>query len=218
MRFGQLSNALMRQSSGRIIVIQRVGGEIVLLGLHPDGTRDVSFGHDGKARLDLPGRSGVGLGVIGSGDSITLVGSRREEGSFDSDVLVARFTRDGRPDLGFGGGDGWRTFHLGNIDSARALEVRRNGRVIVTGAVAQDVFGDEPSEDLFIAVLKPDGRLLRSFGDGGLVRDDFGRTTDAVIPLALEVAGGKILGAGQIGPGGPGATDMFAARYVLRAD
>ncbi len=147
-----------------------------------------------------------------------MVGSRRDEGSFDSDVLVARFTPDGRPDRSFGGGDGWRTFHLGNIDSARALEVKPNGRVIVTGSVAQDVFGDEPSEDLFIAVLKPDGRLLRSFGDGGLVRDDFGRTEDAVIPLDLEVAGGKILVVGQIGLGGPREKDMFAARYLLRAD
>lgn len=215
---GVQGSTLLRQASGRTIVVIQVAGEIRLHALRPDGRPDRSFGREGQATIDLPGRSGAYGGVVTADDRIVLFGSIRARDSFDSDVMVARFEAGGDPDGSFGAGDGWISFDLGNIDEARAVRSTANGRIVVTGAVAQDVFGDDLSADLFIGVLKPDGCFRRSFGDGGVVREDFGRTDDAVYPSDLRLGGGRVIVVGNIGPGGAGDTNMFAARYLLRPD
>lgn len=211
--------ALLSRPDGRILIagqpddtIGRDGGtgseKLIIDALLPDGSRDTAFGRDGRARMRMDIPSGdliVGAATVLPGGAIAVAG---EIGFFSSDAMVARFTADGRADREFGGGDGWRRFDLGPVDSVFTVAGLPSGRLVVVGGVFQDRFGDDTRTDPFLAALRRDGRFWRSFGDCGVVRDDFGgrsasATDAAVVDGKLVVVGGR-------------NGNMFAARYFLR--
>ncbi len=214
-----LGAAPLYRSDGRILIAGQpdptIGSEggserekLFLDALLRDGSRDTTFGRDGRARMRIDVPAGdliVSAATVLPGGAIAVAG---EIGFFSSDALVARFTADGRPDLTFGGGDGWRRFDLGPVDSVFNVVGLPHGRLAVVGGVFQDRFGDDTRTELFVAALCPDGRFWRAFGTDGVVRGNLGgrsaSATDAVVVKGrLVVVGGR-------------AGDMFAARYFLR--
>lgn len=208
--------ALATQPSGRLIVMgNRRRNEIVLSGRLANGDVDQAFGRDGRGSLRIRNQrfDFTALDSTTAPDGpIVAIGVGRLRDTFSFDTLVARFTSGGKPDKSFGNGDGWLRIDVGEVDSPEDVVATSRG-VVVVGGVGEDVFGDDPSGDLFIAAMKGDGRLRRSFGEGGIVRDDFGRDDDAVIGLDVEMVSGKLVVVGAVGPGSGVGSDMFAARY-----
>lgn len=185
------------------------GRRLLVTKTHGDGSFDRSFGEDGHAAMRIgPDRRSLKprSGYVSPTGEITVVG---EVGTFAADAFVARFTADGRADQSFGGGDGSRRLDVGNIDVPSAVVGLPNGRLVVVGNIIQDRFGDDPSSDLFIAGLKPNGRRWKSFGERGIVREDFGRPDDSVNGEDAILADGKLVVVGIA------RDDMLIARYVV---
>jgi uncharacterized delta-60 repeat protein len=133
---------------------------------------DAGFGEGGVARVRFKLRySAVDLRPLRPArqpDGKVLVGA---SGYFDhgnAQILIARFTRRGRPDPTFGH-RGWA--HLGlrwNFDP-QAVHVQRDGRILVLGAAGYGPFFYPSPGQLGLARLLPDGSRDRSFGTNGFV-------------------------------------------------
>lgn len=208
------------RSDGRILIagqpdptIGREGGsereKLFVDALLSDGSRDMSFGRRGRARMSIDIPAGdliVSTATVLPGGAIAVGGYT---GFFSSDALVARFTADGLPDPTFGGGDGWRRFDLGPVDIISSIVGLPKGRLAVVGSVLRHRFGhDDARVELFVAALCPDGQFWRAFGTDGVVRGNLGGRS-AVATDAVVVKGKLIVVGGR-------DSDMFAARYFLR--
>lgn len=66
---------------------------------------------------------------------------------------------------------------------------------------------EDARADTFVAAFRQDGRFWERFGDGGVVRTDFGNDS-AVASHAAVVDGGLVVVGGM-------NRDMFAARCLL---
>ncbi|MBO9663728.1 delta-60 repeat domain-containing protein [Dokdonella sp.] len=118
----------------------------------------------------------VGEVVIAPDGKIVVAGSTSCRSttacmSTDSDIGVARFNADMTPDTGFGS-DGAQTIYVdlggANYDTARAVAVQRDGKIVVAGTARTAVMDPATSSGV-LARLNPDGGLDASFGDGGKV-------------------------------------------------
>jgi uncharacterized delta-60 repeat protein len=123
----------------------------------------------------------------------------------NQDVAVARYNRNGTPDLSFGTG-GMATLDIaGAFDEARALVVQ-GGKLVAAGFTFT---GDAATGDFALARFTAAGRPDGTFGTGGRVITDFAGGFDDA--RALVVQGGKLVAAGGATTGsGP---DFALARY-----
>ncbi|MET0644995.1 MAG: Calx-beta domain-containing protein [Pyrinomonadaceae bacterium] len=113
-------------------------------------------------------------------------------------------------------GEGGRVMtDFGGPESANAVAVQPDGRVIVVGVAGQD--GDPAAGfgDICVVRYKPDGSLDTSFGSGGKVLIDFGDTSEAVGAVRVQ-PDGKILVVGGAYLAGASRSDFALAR--LNAD
>ena len=138
---------------------------------------------------------------------IVITGTR---GTGDGrDLLVARATSAGVEDPSFGGGDGWASIDIGAKESAEAVAIQADGKIVVAGEVERP-----GNDDTLVARFLADGAPDPSFGIGGVVTFDFARY-DVANAVALQ-ADGKIVVALTTGAGTAGSVDMGALR--LRTD
>jgi uncharacterized delta-60 repeat protein len=129
----------------------------------PDGSPDTSFGRGG--RVLLAGRSNPnytslwGVELLPAGNKILVAGY------LDHRMLLARLLPNGRPDRGFGGGDGkvMVNLHSGTCCPPAALAVGSDGRIVVAARG-----GSFRKQRLFLARFRPSGGLDRGFGDRGI--------------------------------------------------
>jgi uncharacterized delta-60 repeat protein len=99
-------------------------------------------------------------------------------------------------------GNGRKSISFGGNDSATAVLVQPNGRIIVAG-------GGGPRSSFCVARLRSDGVLDTTFGSGGKRKISFGRESERVFGAALQ-SDGKILLAGD--------ADLRVAVLRLRPD
>jgi uncharacterized delta-60 repeat protein len=175
---------------GRILLIDDERMAAVL----PDGRIDSAFGEGGYVSLQLPPNasawiSSVRVDTLGR---LVVVASctipdnvqqgRNPIEDRPSQVLLERFTGDGRLDLNFGGGDGMAltNFDLppaepglipGVFPGSTALDPE--GRIVIAGSRAADLV---PSKNIrsrgfepYVGRFTPDGEVDRSFADGGVL-------------------------------------------------
>jgi uncharacterized delta-60 repeat protein len=161
-----------------------------MLALLPSGEVDRSFGEGGFAPYFPPPRSsGIKISHV-SADSqgrLVVVGycifrstGDNHENSYE--VLVERYTADGRLDTTFGGGDGYVTTDLGLPpvgDGARGVFARGatvdgDDRILISGergfAIAYYKGLPLGLEESFVARLAADGEIDRSFAQAGAAR------------------------------------------------
>lgn len=134
-------------SQGRIIVVGSTtstfsASNFRVVRVLSNGVLDTSFDGDGIAEIDF---AAGGLSddranavAIDSLDRIVVVGEVERATTGDFDFGIARFTVNGAPDPGFGGGDGKLTTHfdLGSglrYDRALAVAIGSDGRITVAG-------------------------------------------------------------------------------------
>lgn len=192
-RFEQVYDVVV-QPDGRIVVL--VG---VLYGVHSDsfafglarynadGTLDRSFGsaQQGLVVIDPTAEtdSGHALALQPDGKYV-VVGGTNVGGNWN--YLVVRYTASGAPDSTFGVG-GVITTDLGGSDSAYAVGIQADGKIVVAGST---------SGDYGLVRYQSNGVIDSSFGTGGVVYTDIG-ANDSVAGLVVLVDGKIVVGGGN---------------------
>jgi len=177
--------------SGKILVGGTASERIVLARLHPDGTRDTTFGTGGVAMLAFgaDATDGNTLLALGDGD-VVVAGSAL--GTEDHDFAFARFDEAGRPDVLCGSDGRVRTDFGGAHDAAFGLAPAADGGLYLAG----EGTGTDGIAEFALAKYREDGSLDTTFGTGGRVMLGFGSAARVgalrVLPTGTLVAAGTI--------------------------
>lgn len=141
-----------------------------------------------------------------SGFTVRATGSDGRHSTQSCSLTVITGLKPGNPDTSFSG-DGKVTTAVGTgTDSAQAVAVQPDGKVVVAGYA--QIGG---VEDFAIVRYLADGTLDSAFGTGGVVTTAVGTFRDYGRCVALQ-SDGKILVAGEVSNGG--AYDFGVVRYL----
>jgi uncharacterized delta-60 repeat protein len=154
------------------------------------GTLDVSFGVGGSVRSNLGGTYDWAYATAIQPDGrILAAGVSNAKGTYD--FALARYTATQELDPTFGDGGVVLTDFRKSYDWAYALALQPDGKIVVAG-----VSDANESKDFALARYNADGTLDASFGDGGLVIEEFRPlTADIIHGIAIQ-PDGRIVVAG----------------------
>jgi uncharacterized delta-60 repeat protein len=205
---GQEGTAIARQRDGRILVGATIDkGSGGLARLRPDGSLDPSFSGDGKVTFGTrPQR------ILVQPDGRILV---------SGDGFVRRFTKDGRPDRGFGSKGvvyPFRRFYRPRPQTidGNDIALQRDGTILTTGAAQVG-----PGNPWVIFRLLSNGKVDPRFGNRGYVKTQF-PTNNVATPSAIVVGRGRFAVAGgtdfetEEGGGRILHADIAVAQYHAR--
>ena len=165
--------------------------------LNPDLTLDTSFAGDGTTSSDFNHGTDIANAVAVQSDNKIVVGGTADENSDSSsrtNLAIERFNADGNLDRTFGDGNGKRFIDIEACDTAQALAIQPDGKILVAGSSET---GDDPFFfDGAILRLNANGSDDGSFGDSGQVITRFSGHQTVLTSLALT-ADGKIVVAGH---------------------
>ncbi len=166
------------------------------------GALDATFDRDGKVTTDFGGGpDGAHDVAIQADGKIVAAGSGIPSQVRPLDFALARYNRDGTLDSTFGyGGKVLTTFEPNSIDSASAVLIQPDGKIVAAGST-------RPRREFAVARYLPNGSLDASFDGDGLVVTPI--PSGVVFDLALQ-PDGKLIAAGWSNPGG---YDIAMARY-----
>lgn len=223
---GEITN-LVPLSDGKVLVLGSaaildtpVRGFACALRLSADGTTDSSFGDAGRTCLapapPSPPLSQAGAGLVLDDGRILIAGAAQHSGGSGWDMSVIRLGANGALDTSFGSaGNGWTFigFDQGGamVDSAQAIAVDREGRILVAGYF-QGPFGD----DIGVARLLPDGQPDPSFGFHGRVQVgiDLGGFNGERAHNIVALGDGRIL----VGATADGQYSSFGVALLFKSD
>jgi uncharacterized delta-60 repeat protein len=168
-----------------------------------DGTLDTSFGGKGWVTVDFSSSSDLFASsrdiatavvvqpdgrIVVAGYSNVNAADRFEDAGYEFALL--RLNSDGSLDASFDG-DGKLTIDFGDFfdDKAKALALRPDGKIVVSGNRFSEVLG----YGFEVAQLNTDGSLDTSFSDDGKQFVDFGTFYDFNTDLALQPDGNIVL-------------------------
>lgn len=229
----QNANSVARQPDGKLVVAawwvdeeafipdpRRMKDGWALLRFRPDGTLDPSFGDGGIVRDVAPPALNVTTGdvVIQRDGKILVAGSwgiRRTDDAVapgDTFAAVIRYRPDGRRDTGFGDGG---IAGLRDVRSGRAIVLGPDGKIVLGGHYEKPVPGRARFDEAFaVGRFLPDGRLDRSFGDGGQVITRGATSPAGSLSLGgiidIDRQGDRILATGPISECGHGVFAVLA--------
>jgi uncharacterized delta-60 repeat protein len=162
----------------------------------------------GRIVRDLFGGNDVGFAVTLQSDGKLLIAGRAQSGgTTGNDFALLRLNDDGSADTSFGAGGVVLTDMGSPADSACAVAVQSNGKIVVAGETRPTGL----SIDFALIRYNADGSLDTTFGAGGKVVTDISGGTDQARALSI-MADGRIVVAGM---GSVAGTSRFAvARYT----
>ncbi|HEX7450464.1 MAG TPA: hypothetical protein VF306_23085, partial [Pirellulales bacterium] len=203
---------LALQSDGKILAAGANGGGLGVIRLNPDGSLDTGFGDNGIA--SAPSQFGNrAFGVVVQPDGQIVLAGVNQEGNYNSQVALARFTPQGALDLNFGTGGVVETDLPGWYDEGRDVVLQPDGKLVVAGATSPP--NDFPPDYNFVLIrYDANGALDSNFGKGGEVITDLG-ASDEPLSAALQ-PDGTIVVSGQTFPPNSGYAGYQAvvARYA----
>ena len=212
-RRADFATGMTLQSDGRIVTAGAagVGGsnpKFALARHNADGTLDLTFGGDGKVTTDItPKNDGANSMTIDGNGRIVAAGIVGLGGS-DPKFALVRYNPDGSLDTSFNGDGKVVTNFSRHYDSARAVVIDPNGKIVVAGTVNWG-----PNPNFGVARYQPDGSLDTSFSGDGKVTIDVSGRSDNAFETAIQ-SDGKIVVAGE-GGFGRGRTDSKFALVRL---
>jgi uncharacterized delta-60 repeat protein len=177
-----------------------------LMRFNTDGSVDTTFGTEGRVITDMGTADTIqSVAVLPDGKILAAGYGGKAGGNQFLDFTLARYNTDGSLDSTFGNGGKVLTDVSTNRDEAAALVVRPDGKIVVGGPVYVGVtFCTTDACRYFgfaLAQYNPDGSLDKSFGHGGIVMQDFARSSaDYALQLLPD---GKLAAVGY-------ASDDFA--------
>jgi uncharacterized delta-60 repeat protein len=184
----------------------KAGTALVLARYERDGSLDRSFGADGMVVITTGSRNDS-LNAFALQPDGTMVAAGYAGGGANGDFLVLRRLPDGRPDPSFGT-DGSVTVDFGgSADSAFALVLQPDGKIVAAGETTP-LDRSTRESDFALARLLSDGRLDPSFGTAGRMKAALSTGDDRITALALAKDGG-IIAAGYAGLGSGFALARF---------
>jgi uncharacterized delta-60 repeat protein len=163
---------MLLDSSGRILVAAIADGQVVLARLHPNGALDTTFGVGGRRVTTLTVHTSarhLRFALDGQG-RLLLASTAVAANGFSRDFVVARFLSNGSADPFFGQGGTVTVDFAGFDDTAAALALQPDGKILVAGKTKNSHGNDvDGSDDFALARLGSNGSLDASFGQGGKV-------------------------------------------------
>jgi uncharacterized delta-60 repeat protein len=201
--------ALILQPDGKLVAAGHAyqagsNWDFALARYNADGSPDSSFGTDGKVTTDFSGEIDTVEGLIlQPGGKLVAAGTSNQAGSYN--FALARYNANGSPDTSFSA-DGQVTTDLpGDYDSARALILQPDGKLVAAGYTGQ---GQIFINDFALARYNADGSPDTSFSADGQVTTDFSDGNYQAEAL-IRQPDGKLVAAGR------GDNDFVLARYNL---
>ena len=199
---------------GKILIVGRIDGSILLMRLEPDGSFDTSFDTDGWMTLDLAADEQMG------GFALRPTGEFVISSTVDLDVgygygKVTQYTPDGTLDAAFGT-NGVLTIdvEIGATETTEMLfdiALASNGDAYVLGTA---FFLANGNDDLYVFRVTPSGTLDPAFDGVGYRLLPIGTERDLYGPIAVT-PNDQVLVAGSTGGAGV-VDDPFIAK--LNAD
>ena len=163
-----------------------------------NGTRDTTFGVQGKVTTDFPGLAAVPSAVVIQPDGKILVaGGAFPLFTFLGDIALVRYNANGSLDASFGHGGIVRTRFSAGGSYAFAVTLLSNGKIIIAGTVFVDFSTDDSSNTDFALVrYNSNGVIDSTFGNGGGVITDFDGFNDDAHAILIQ-SDGKIVAVGS---------------------
>jgi uncharacterized delta-60 repeat protein/uncharacterized repeat protein (TIGR01451 family) len=191
------------QSDWRIVAVgwtvktPNQSNNMAVLRYNANGSLDTSFGVDGLVEIDLFGRIDNASGVVLQPDGGILVGGRtnnnpnpQPSNDYD-DFLLVRLTTNGTLDPTFGTNGKVVTDFFSKGDSANAIALQPDGRILLGGTASQSSFAS-----FALARYNADGNLDATFGNAGKVFASFNPITPVRGTDMMLLPDGKIVMAG----------------------
>jgi uncharacterized delta-60 repeat protein len=191
------------QADGKIVAVGSTfdwgtsqGEDFALARFNSDGSLDSGFGTAGRVRTDFGGSDFASAVAIQADGKLVVAGGRSTWGAGDpGDFALARYNPDGSLDSSFGGG-GKVVTDLQGADSAAALAIQADGKIVVVGG--QRYGGSSSSYDFAVARYDPNGSLDPGFAGVGYAVTPFTPNDDAANAVVVQ-RDGKIVAAGSAG-------------------
>lgn len=211
------ADVLVQKSDGKIIVagyIRPVAGSVagfVIVRYNPDGTRDNTFGFNGRALINTGGTPvAMAYGAAFQADGKILIAGMTKSGE-DTSFVLGRLLPNGAVDNAFG--QIGRVIDSVNFNSeGLSVAVQPDGKIVVGGFACPDVDVD-PKQSVVVRYIA-NGQRDVSFGEIGVVSVPLSTLSNAVKDIIVQ-PDGKIVGAGFATPsGGNGKTDFAAFRLL----
>ena len=186
------------QSDGKIIAV----GAVVLTGAdsafrlvryNQDGSLDTTFGIEGNITTDFSERADVATALAIQSDGKIIAAGHAGLGPQSFNFALVRYNRDGSLDPGFGIGGKVITDLLGPTETALALAIQSDGRIIAAGVAYAGALAT--TGDFALVRYQPDGSLDRTFGVDGKAITDWSGVSDMARALAI-LSDGRIVAAG----------------------
>ena len=170
------------------------------------GDLDLTFGSGGKVLTGIGAGAVTGRGMVIQPDGKIVVAGATDLNNPNSDFLVVRYNADGTLDATFDADGKATTDFGGKSDSAFAVALQSDGRIVVaghSGTITTD-------RDFAVARYNTDGSLDTTFDADGRATTDFGSLNDEAYALAIAPTG-KIVVAGNTSARNG---DFAVARYL----
>jgi uncharacterized delta-60 repeat protein len=192
--FDEQPRASAVQADGKIVVagyvVDGLDFDTALVRYNTDGSLDATFGTNGTVITDMLGSDSndVAFATAVQSDGKIIVAGYADASGFD--VMVARYLGDGSLDMSFGAGGKVTTDFFGSSDTARAVTVQADGKIIVAGSTQVGT----GNFDFALVRYNSDGSLDASFGASGKVTTDFVGEIDVARSVAIQADGKIIVG------------------------
>jgi uncharacterized delta-60 repeat protein len=209
------ATAIAVQRDGKIVAAGWSRGAFAVARYRRDGSLDPTFGADGKVITDVgsrgratyePERDGASAVALQADGKIIVAGGSGWPAR-NRDFALLRYTVDGSPDPGFGRGGTVLTDFQKDNDSASAIAIQRDGKIIAGGSSVRNR-GGWRTTDFGLARYTVDGRLDRGFGQDGIILTGVPPRQGGAAAIALQ-ADGKVV---AVGYGGE-SSDFALVRY-----
>ncbi len=195
-------------SNGKVVAVggsNANGGsdDFAIARYNKDGTLDTTFGTGGKVLTDFGGHGDEAVAARpAAGGKLIVVGAS------GGDFAVARYNKDGTLDATFGTGGRVVTDLGGTQDTAEAVAIQRDGKIVVAG----NSNAHSSLRDFAVVRYDKKGNLDPGFGTGGMVFTDFGGIDTVEHGSLILAPRGKIVVGGDTDATDPNQ-DFALARY-----
>jgi uncharacterized delta-60 repeat protein len=183
--------ALAIQPDGKIVAGGVASGNFGLARYNSDGSLDPSFGYsqNGKVNIDFATHNDLAYAIILQPDGKIVVGGYAfNQGNTDADFALARLESNGTLDPSFGTGGRITTDFSGGLDSACAVRLQPDGKILASGYAT-----GASGKDFALARYSNDGSLDTTFGTLGKTSTDFFGLDDWAWGMALSPTGRAVV-------------------------
>ncbi len=196
------AHSIVQQLDGKLLIL----GEQALLGLTVDGNLDIEFGIDGKVSLADENIVGEYHALTRQADGkILITGHQSGPGDLrvpTNDLAIVRLLSNGNLDETFGEQGIVKSDIYGNEDSANAIILQTDDKIIVAGkSYSGYCYGPHNVNlcdfDSLIVRYDSSGVLDDSFGQQGVVTDDKIVDSRDFVTDVIKQTNGKLIATGS---------------------